>query len=55
LNPNDHSGESSKKDMKQFIPKLRLEVIPTYHGHNKNNKPMSQYQIPINKTDLGKN
>ena len=39
--------------MKQFIPKLRLEVIPTYHGHNKNNKPMSQYQIPINKTDLG--
>jgi hypothetical protein len=32
---------------KKPIPRLRLEEIPTFHGHNKSNKPMPQYQIPI--------
>lgn len=48
-----NSGGGSKKEAKQIIPKLRLEAIPTYHGHNKTNKPLSQYQIPISKNDIG--
>lgn len=40
---NLNAAQKSKKP----VPRLRLEEIPTFHGHNKSNKPMTQYQIPL--------